>query len=125
MHREDNSMYLLYIEPDPKTKAIEPVEDEITEVLERALELAISGTANYSTIEPHDEIVFFRKGNGYKGWHSVGDGEGNSSNKDYLLPGGYITNSLAPYYARYYRSAIPKQDLKKIEFLKLILSNQN
>ena len=40
MHREDDSLYLLYIEPTKEQKSQEPVEDELVSLLETALEEA-------------------------------------------------------------------------------------
>jgi len=116
MHREDDSKYLLYIEPDPKLKSIEPVEDELTEAIDQAMRRAISGTGWYSQLEPHDELEHFSEGNGYRGVHVTACGVG-AGNKDYLIDGRFITNSLAPYYVRYYRESICEYDMDKLKSL--------
>lgn len=129
MHREDNSKYLLYIEPRSKDKLQEPINDELTEMMEKALTKAKKGTANYSQLEDKGDgfdwihngetrrVPSFREGNGgYKGIHYTECGE-RSSNCDYLLENGMITNSLSPFYLRWYRYSIPESEMKKIHQL--------
>lgn len=116
MHRDDDSKYLLYIEPDPKLKSAEPIEDELTEAIDQAMKRSVSGTGWYSKLEPHDELEHFDEGNGYRGIHVTSCGEGGG-NKDYLIDNKYITNRLAPYYVRYYRESIGEHDMKKLQTL--------
>lgn len=97
MHREDNSRFLLYIEPKKEMKNIEPINDEITLLMEEFLSKAKSGTAYYSDL--NDDGSNFMIDNGWRGFHCTECGE-RSSNKDYLLENGMITNSLAPFYLR-------------------------
>ena len=59
MHREDNSKYLLYIEPKAVDKLQEPINDELTEMMEKALTKSKKGAASYSQLED--------KGDGYNG----------------------------------------------------------
>lgn len=121
MHREDDTKYLLYIEPDPALKSAEPVEDELTAAIDLAMESAVSGTAWYSNLKPHDELEHFQEGGGWKGWHAQDD---QSSSKDYLIAGKFITNKIAPHYVRYYRAAIPAQDMVKLNQLLETLKKQ-
>jgi len=116
MHREDDSKYLLYIEPDLKLKSAEPIEDELTEAIDQAMKRSVSGTGWYSKVEPHDELEHFSEGNGWKGVHVTSCGEAGG-NKDYLIDGRLITNRLAPYYVRYYRECISEFDMKKLKTL--------
>ena len=102
MHREDNSKYLLYIEPPAQDKLQEPINDELTQLMEMALSKSTQGTANYSNL---GDSGSFRKGSGFKGSHRTECGE-SSSNMDYLLENGMITNSLAPFYLKWYRTPI-------------------
>ena len=51
MHREDNSKYLLYIEPKAVDKLQEPINDELTEMMEKALTKSKKGAASYSQLE--------------------------------------------------------------------------
>lgn len=51
MHREDNSKYLLYIEPKAIDKLKEPINDELVEIMKLALFKAKSGAASYSKLE--------------------------------------------------------------------------
>lgn len=115
MHREDKSRYLLYIEPLKKEKLTSPVNDELTKLMEKALENSVQGSANYS--DTNDEGSFVEN-SAYKGFHTTDCGE-TSSNKDYLLENGMITNSLAPFYLRWYRNSIPETDIEKLMALKL------
>lgn len=43
---DDNSKYLLYIEPNIKDKLVEPINDEMVQIMELALSKAKTGTAN-------------------------------------------------------------------------------
>jgi len=113
MHREDNSKFLLYIEPKKEEKLLNPVEDELTELLEYALKYARSGASSYDNLEKES----FREGDAFKGTHLTECGE-RSANRDYLLENGMITNSLAPFYLKWYRNSIPKTELAKIQQLK-------
>lgn len=109
MHREDNSKYLLYIEPDPGMKSENPKDDQYTKMLEDAITQGTEGSSNYSDL--NDKGSFYPN-MGYRGQHWF-DGQG-STNVDYLIDGGYITNSLAPYYMRWYRDVIPQTEIRKI-----------
>lgn len=89
--------YLLMIEPDKQgLPTTVPLEDELTAKLD-----AIYGVTQKSEY-------------GYKGFHFTKCGK-QSDNRDYLLPNGMITNSLAQYYIRYYRPFIPQTEIEKIE----------
>lgn len=119
MHREDNSKFLLFIEPGRADKSDEPVNDEWTDMIEELLKTAKKGTSDYDILAPGADHGF-DEGNAWRGMHSGPDGM-MSSNKEYLLPGGYITNSLAPHYLRYYRKRISDFDWKKLEDIKSIV----
>lgn len=128
MDRDDKSKYLLYIEPKKEEKLENPIDDNMTKLLEMALEKAEVGTANYSKTEDmgdgydwnHNGVVrrvpSFSGRGGYKGFHRTACGE-RSSNHDYRLENGLITNSLAPFYVRWYRYSIPENDMIKIQEL--------
>lgn len=120
MHRDDNSKYLLYIEPKASEKLQKPIEDELTQLMEMALSKSKRGGANYSDLE--DPGNSFQEGSAWRGTHRTECGQG-SSNCDFLLENGMITNSLAPFYLRWYRYSIPENDMKKIEELKKYYSN--
>jgi len=111
MHRIDNSKFLLYIEPTIDQKSKLPVNDNITKVVELALNKSIKGVAHYSDID--DDGSKFRKGGGWKGWHTTDCGQRSSSN-DYLLGNGMITNNLCVFYLQYYRNAIPESEMNKV-----------
>ena len=128
MHREDNSKYLLYIEPKAVDKLQEPINDELTQMMERALTKSKKGAANYSQLEDKGDgydwnyngqirrVPSFREGTAYRGTHRTECGE-RSSNCDYLLENGMITNSLAPFYLRWYRYSIPESEMNKVKQL--------
>jgi len=113
MHREDNSKYLLYIEPKASDKLKEPINDDITKCMEMVLSRAKKGVARYSSLE---DVGTFRAGSGYRGFHNTECGE-RSINCDFLLENGMITNSLAPFYLRWYRYSIPESEMKKVHEL--------
>jgi len=119
MHRDDTSKYLLYIEPKSSEKLQSPIEDELTELMEMALTKSKRGGAEYSNLNNSSS---FREGGAWKGTHQTECGE-RSSNCDFLLENGMITNSLAPFYLKWYRYSIPENDMKKIEELKKFYSN--
>lgn len=120
MHRNDNSKYLLYIEPKASEKLQNPIEDELTQLMEMALSKAKEGGANYSDLKDIGDS--FHEGGAWRGTHRTECGE-KSSNCDFLLENGMITNSLAPFYLKWYRYSIPENDMKKIEELKKYYSN--
>jgi hypothetical protein len=120
MHREDDSLYLLYIEPTKEQKSQEPVEDELVILMELALSESERGISPYSNL---DDKGGFRAGDSWKGWHTTDCGE-TSGNNDYQLKNGMITNSLAPFYLRWYRDAIPQTEMNKIEQLKKYYDEQ-
>jgi len=106
MHREDNSKYLLYIEPSSALKDEVPITDNITSAMDYMLSNAVQGAARYSDLT--DKGTFHPR-NGWMGLHTTGCGT-HSSPHDYLLPNGMITNSLCVFYVSYYRRAIPKSE---------------
>lgn len=134
MHRNDKSKYLLYIEPKKEEKLKEPINDELTELMEMALSKATAGTSRYSHLddmgdgwEPPENSGLFRLFKGKKipsfgssaawmGMHRTDCGE-MSTCRDYQLENGMITNSLAPFYLRWYRYSIPENDMLKIKEL--------
>lgn len=115
MHRTDTSKYLLYIEPPANEKLETPVVDSLVTMMEYALSTAKKGASRYSNL--NDEGTFLLD-TGFKGCHFTECGE-RSTNHDYLLENGMITNSLAPFYLKYYRNSIPKSELWKLEQLKI------
>lgn len=128
MHRDDKSKYLLYIEPKKEDKLKEPINDELTELMEMALSKAKKGAANYSDTNDNGVeyewtwngksmmIPSFHTNTAYRGFHRTECGE-RSTNRDYQLENGMITNSLAPFYLRWYRYSIPENDMLKIKEL--------
>jgi hypothetical protein len=110
MHRTDKSRFLLYLEPKARTKHQKPINDELTELMKFALRYSERGTANYNRIGDKEN---FTKDGGWRGIHVTDCGE-RSTNQDYLLKNGMITNSLAPFYLMYYRSSIPRKEIKKV-----------
>lgn len=120
MHRVDDSKFLLYLEFPKELKNEYPIQDEITEIMQQALDEAVEGTANYSNL---DEKEQHNTNYAYKGFHSTDCGK-HSTNVDYLLKNGMITNSLCVYYLKYYRDSIPLSEMKKvIELVKYYKEN--
>lgn len=113
MNRIDNSKYLLYIEPKASEKLKDPIIDEYTKMMEYALSKSKKGVSKYSDREDDGT---WRSGSGFKGIHRTECGE-HSSNNDFLLENGMITNSLAPFYLKYYRYSIPESEMNKVKEL--------
>lgn len=88
--------HLLYIEPDGPQSGT-PVDDELTLGMEGLLKQAKQGTR-------------------WRGVHSCSCGV-RSDSCDFILPGGMITNSLAPHYLRYHRDQVPRSELAKLAVL--------
>lgn len=121
MHRVDNSRFLLYLEFDKELKSNEPIVDEITRTMQLALDESTSGGANYRSV---GEEEHFNDKVAYKGFHSTECGR-CSSNQDYLLKNGMITNSLCVYYLEYYRDSIPDTEMVKVKRLINFYKNYN
>jgi hypothetical protein len=113
MIRQDNSKFLLYIEPPASEKSAEPVNDELTTVMELALSKAKAGIANYDSL---NAPAAFHEGPGYRGFHLTACKQ-CSGNHDYLLENGMITNDLCVFYLQYYRRSIPERDMNMVKQL--------
>lgn len=101
---------MLFLEPKKGDKSTIPIDDKLTNAMETALKEAEKGTASYSDLKDNGED--FSPGGAWRGWHITDCGE-NSDNVEYRLSNGLITNSLAPYYLRWYRDIIPQSEIKK------------
>jgi hypothetical protein len=113
MHRDDDSKYLLFVEYSPLQKSEIPIWDGWVDLLFRAISNATRGTSRYSD---RDDVGTFSPGGGWRGVHHTPCGAA-SSNCEYLLENGMITNKLAPYYLLYYRDHILESDWKKLRAL--------
>ena len=113
MHRNDDSLFLLYIEPRKEEKLKEPIDDDVTRLMELAYSKSTSGGANYSSL---NEIPRFTFKDGWRGWHSTECGE-ESDNHDHILQNGMIVNSLCVFYVRWYRNSIHENDWNKLKSL--------
>lgn len=113
MHREDESKYLLYIEPTKEQKSDKPNNDGLSDIMEEIISKAETGISRYSNV---DDDGTFIENNAFKGSHVTDCGE-RSTNKDYLLENGMITNSLAPFYLKWYREVIPETEMIKLNTL--------
>lgn len=111
MVRDDKSKFLLYIEPVLEQKNGIAINDEYTTLFRLALSEAKLGKSNFK--DTSGNPVEFKKGNKHRGTHKCCDGI-ESSQQDYLLPTGLITNSLCIHYIMFYRQAITKNDWDKI-----------
>jgi hypothetical protein len=85
---------LLYIEPR-LAPSPRPLVDELTRKMVMALRNHI------------------RTGVKYMGWHECSCGA-HSTNTDYLLPGGWWTNSLCVHYLAYHRTEVPASALATV-----------
>lgn len=110
---------MLYIEPKLEEKLKEPIEDQLVHLMEFALSKAKQGGSMYSNKENNglfEGKPAFRTSSAFKGTHITFCGE-RSSNCDYLLENYMITNSLAPFYLRWYRNSIPESEMIKLKQL--------
>jgi hypothetical protein len=98
---------LLFIEPQGPASA-EPVIDELTKRMAAALNDSVGGTG--------DTQANFRPGGGWRGWHDCVCGAA-SSNKNYLLSDGQVTNYLCVHYLAYHRGEVPESELRKVRDL--------
>lgn len=115
MHRSDNSLFLLFIEPSKEDK--KPTTDKhalrLAKMLRGLLYEAKCGTSNYSKL---DSKPVFRYDGAYMGVHTTDCGE-RSRNFDLMLGNGMITNSLAAFYIENYWDVIPESEKKKLDQL--------
>jgi len=109
MHRNDTSKFLLYIEPKKEEKLRDPINDELTKLMELAFSKAKRGSANYSDIKEPEKFT----NDGWRGWHETDCGE-DSDNHDYFLENGMIVNSLCVFYVQKYRHSIHENDWNKL-----------
>lgn len=120
MQRNDTSNYFLYIEPLIEEKSTEPIDDIYTESIKWAFDNSKGGVAPYSNLT--DVGNFFDETQSWRGWHQNCDNE-RSDCRDYLLPNGYITNSLCVHYVRWFRNSIQGYNLEKLETIKTLYLN--
>ena len=97
---------ILYIEPS-RSAAPKPVIDDLTMLMAGALGVGIKGTGTAGN---------FRQGSGYRGVHTCSCGA-TSSNCEYQLPNGEVTNSLATHYLAWHRDDIAEDQLEKVRAL--------
>ena len=116
MKRDDSSMFLGYIHPNPRNRQIKPIDDALTDLVTRALKEGIPGVSNYDCPKGSLTEVSFLEGVRFKGSHHVGDGA-ISDTCDYKLKTGHITNSLLVHYVRFYRKDITENDHGKLKAL--------
>lgn len=111
MHRDDKSQYMLFIEPPVSEKQYNPEMEQTAKILEKALESATQGYSKYDNLADQGK---FTQSAGYRGFHRTACGE-RSTNRDYFIKDcELITNSLAPFYVRYYSKSIQPNDWEKI-----------
>lgn len=113
MIRTDSDIFLLYIEPKKEQKSATPVEDDLSRIVDLALSKATRGTSNYHR---PSEPPKFKRGGGFMGTHKTECGQ-KSTNNDFLLENGMVTNSLASYYVKWYRESIPATEMEKLKKL--------
>lgn len=116
MDRTASKKFLLYIEPELSDKSQQPINDALVSFMAIAVNSAKAGIADYAEHDNPDSDVIFREGDRWRGTHQT-PCKNYSSNQDYLLHNGMVTNSLAPFYLRWYRSAIPEGEMQKFRDL--------
>ena len=85
-----------------------PVNDELTEELEKVLDSCTVSGAYCNG--------FFDSSSGFLGVHICVCGE-QSESRDYLLTPHYATNTLAVHYLRYHREEVPESELEKVRHM--------
>ena len=110
----ENPYALLYIEPNPKYRNENPITDELYNIVMDALEESTKGIWYYDELD--STLDNFMLDDSWRGTHRV-DEFASSSNRDYLLKCGLVTNSCAGYYLQYYRNQIPDSEIQKLKKL--------
>ncbi len=100
----NDNIHLLFIEPKKEDRSSSPISDEITQIMALALREAKEGIGSPDK---------WYENSGYRGWHTTDCGQ-TSSNCNYLLKNGMVTNSLSLYYLYYYRNVIPESEMIKV-----------
>ena len=112
----ENPFALLYIEPNPKHRH-PAIDDDLVSFINALLvanKSTISGLWYYG--DKNSKLEDFVSGDGWKGLHYVDDFM-TSSNRDYKLEAGFVTNSCAAYYLKHYRNQIPQSEIEKLKKL--------
>lgn len=99
---------LLFIEPQNPASA-DPVIDSLTRRMTAALNGSVGGTNDGWQGK-------FHPGGGWRGVHTCVCGV-NSSNKNFQLEDGTITNSLCVHYLAHHRNEVPESELAKVRSL--------
>ena len=97
MSTDPAEVRVLYVNPGPYTSP-EPLIDELTRKMTAAYRAARS-----------DEMY-------WRGFHVCRCGV-NSTNCDYILPGGQQANSLCIHYLAFHRDEVPAEELAKVSAL--------
>ena len=119
MHRDDDSRFLLFIEPTIEQRSEIPMDDEYVQLMRMVVNDAQFCVSNYDEPGVPEVKTRIRRDGAplrYKGVHTNCD-DIQSANYDLLLPNGMVTNTLCIHYLRFYRVAIPISDWKKLEEL--------
>ncbi len=116
MDRTQSKLFLLYLTVTLEQKAKTPINDAYTAFMMSVLSDAKRGTADYSDPENPTSEPVFNEGDYWRGTHQT-PCKNYSDNQDYKLLNGMFTNSLAPFYLRWYRDAIPETEMQKIKDL--------
>lgn len=114
---------ILFIEPKNSASLI-PIRDKYTIEMEIKLKQAIkearegyddeigwAKNGKYGSVTINGQ---FHPNESYMGVHTCICGV-KSHSRDYLLPNGYVTNSLAVHYLEFHRDEIPTEEFDKID----------
>lgn len=97
---------LLYIEPQGQ-RSTEPVIDELTKKMTAAFKDYKTGSGSQGQFM--EDVMTMG--------HQTCACGAQSTNVDYLLPNGFITNSLCIHYLAWHRNEVPQVELDKIASL--------
>lgn len=113
MNRSDAEKFLLYLEPELHEKSAQPIDDAWSQFMAYAVNNAPAGVADFAVPGDPSSGVMFQEGASWRSTHRTPCGN-YSSVHDYKLADGSVTNSLAPFYLRWYRSAISEAEMQKL-----------
>jgi hypothetical protein len=103
----NDDIHLLFIEPKKEERSLEPINDQFTAMMEYYIRNSPKGIMT---------SIGFGENAYYRGMHTTDCGE-RSSSTNYYIEKLYITNSLAPFYLKWYRNSISENDWNKINIL--------
>jgi hypothetical protein len=104
---------ILFIRPQLTSKDLVGIDDYLVSGMQALIDKAKNGIIQW---DPNKREHYFSERGAYRGFHVTPCGE-RSSNRNYLIADNIITNSLAPFYLKHYRSSIPEEEMTIVKQL--------